>query len=79
MIFGRSDIEGPQIHLDDGAIEFAQKVPRRRRELNTSEKADEIGLFRNPISETRHHPHFASVDNEVGGVGQKHGRDNCPG
>jgi hypothetical protein len=39
---------GSQIHLNDFAIEFTQKVSRRRRELNTSEKVDEIGLFPNP-------------------------------
>jgi hypothetical protein len=31
-----------------GAIEFTQKVPRSRGELNASEKPDKIGLFRNP-------------------------------
>jgi hypothetical protein len=41
MIYGGSDIEGTH--------KSTQKVMSRLRELNGSEKAEEIGLFRNPI------------------------------
>jgi hypothetical protein len=42
-----------KLFVADEAIEFSQKVPRRRRNLNTPQKLDEVELFYHPRANRR--------------------------